>query len=205
MICPLCKHSGKSFYKDHFFICRNCHAIYKNKTHYLNTPAEIKRYESHQNDVNDVRYQAFVSPVTAHVLSNFTPHHKGLDFGCGFAPVISKVLHDNGYPVCRFDPFFADNRALLNQTYDYIIICEVMEHFHHPDEEFKRLYSMLKPCGQMICMTHLYDDHIDFKGWYYKNDPTHVFIYQQETIKFIAETFGFTNARIDNRLIVLNR
>ena len=36
-------------------------------------------------------------------------------------------------------------------------------------------------------MTHLYIKEIDFAKWYYKNDITHVFIYQRETLMKIRD------------------
>ncbi|QTA82276.1 Methyltransferase domain-containing protein [Desulfonema limicola] len=200
--CPLCKQDGKLFYRDEFFKCLNCKGIYKNRKDYLNTQAEIRRYKEHNNDVNDIRYQNFVFPITNHVLTNFTPNHTGLDFGSGTAPVISKILQDNGYDIQQFDPFFANKPELLNRMYDYIVSCEVIEHFHNPDAEFKLLRKILKSNGAMICMTHLYDKDTDFKNWYYKNDPTHVFIYCRETMNFIADYYGFTELIINKRLIV---
>ncbi|MBE9216079.1 class I SAM-dependent methyltransferase [Plectonema cf. radiosum LEGE 06105] len=205
MNCPLCKQPGKPFYADEFLMCNNCSAIYKNKKNYLSTDAEINRYKQHNNDINDIRYQKFVSPITDYVLNNFTPDQSGLDFGSGTAPVISKILQDNGYNVHQFDPFFSNKTELLKGTYNYIVSCEVIEHFHNPDVEFKLLHKMLKSDGALICMTHLYNKNIDFKNWYYKNDPTHVFIYCQETIEYISDYYGFINFTIDNRLIVLKK
>lgn len=205
MICPLCKHNGRPFYGDKFFMCSNCSGVYKSRKDYLGARSEIKRYKEHNNDVNDIRYQNFVSPITAYVLTNFKPDHCGLDFGSGTAPVISKVLQDNGYTIDQFDPFFSNKPELLNKTYDYIVCCETMEHFHKPDVEFELLHKMLNPDGALICMTHLYDKTIDFKNWYYKNDPTHVFIYHHKAIEFIANCCGFSNFEVSNRLIVLNR
>ena len=92
---------------------------------------------------------------------------------------------------------------LLTRKYDYIVSCEVIEHFHKPDVEFSLLHKLLKHGGTLICMTFLYDEHIDFKNWHYKNDSTHVFIYRHKTIKFIADHYGFTNFEINNRLIIL--
>lgn len=205
MNCPLCKQNNKPFYGDEFFMCSNCSGLYKNRKNYIGVKAEIKRYKEHNNDVNDTRYQKFVSPITTHILTNFKPNQWGLDFGSGTAPVISKVLQDNGYNINQFDPFFSNKVELLNETYDYIVCCEVMEHFHKPDVEFELLHKMLNSDGALICMTHLYDEKTDFKNWYYKNDPTHVFIYRKETIKFIADHYGFTDFEVSDRLIVLNR
>ncbi len=203
MNCPLCKQHGKPFFSDEFFICDNCSGIYKNRKNYVSSDAEIKRYKEHNNNVDDIRYQNFVSPIIDYVLKNFTPDQGGLDFGSGTAPVISKVLQDNGYNINQFDPFFSNKTDLLNGKYDYIVCCEVIEHFHNPDLEFELLHNMLKSDAALICMTHLYNKNIDFKNWYYKNDPTHVFIYHRQTIKYIADYYGFGNFKINNRLIVL--
>jgi len=205
MNCPLCKQFGAPFYNEGFYTCSNCAGIYKNKKDYLCESSEISRYREHNNDVNDKGYQDFVFPITNYVLTNFKPSHSGLDFGCGTAPVISKLLDDNGYTIHQFDPFFSNNVSLLNRTYDYIVCCEVIEHFQKPDQEFELLHSMLKPDGMLICMTHIFDETIDFRNWYYRNDPTHVFIYRNETIAFIADAYRFTNIEIHNRLIVFKK
>ncbi len=106
MNCPLCKHYGKLFYGDEFFVCSNCSGLYKNRKNYFEVKAEISRYNEHNNDVNDIRYQNFVSPITTYVLTNFNPNHIGLDYGSGTAPVISKILQDEGYNIQQFDLFF---------------------------------------------------------------------------------------------------
>ncbi len=205
MNCPLCKHLGKPFYGDEFYMCGNCSGIYKNKADYVDESAEIQRYKEHNNDVNDPGYQKFVSPITNYVLENFKPNHSGLDFGSGTEPVISKILQDNKYTIYQFDPFFSNNVELLNETYDYIVCCEVIEHFHTPNVEFDLLHHMLNSNGTLLCMTHLYDNTIDFKNWYYKNDSTHVFIYQPETMHYIADTYRFTDIEINNRLIIFKK
>jgi hypothetical protein len=53
-------------------------------------------------------------------------------------------------------------------------------------------------------MTHLYDPSIEFNSWYYKNDPTHVFIYQKETIEWIKQRFNFSSVAIEGRLITFS-
>ena len=46
-------------------------------------------------------------------------------------------------------------------------------------------------------MTDLYDESIGFHKWYYKNDPTHVFIYQKKTIEWIKNNIGFSDVKIE--------
>ena len=205
MHCPLCFQPGAPFYNDTFFICAACAGIFKHKKYYPDAQAEISRYREHNNDVDDPRYQTFVAPFTGYVMEHFGPDHQGLDFGSGTAPVISKVLRDHNYSIEQFDPFFCNRPELLNATYDYIVCCEVIEHFHRPAAEFKQLHAMLNPGGALICMTHLYDNSVEFKNWYYKNDPTHVFIYSRQTITHIAGLFAFADFEIKGRLIILKK
>lgn len=77
-----------------------------------------------------------------------------------------------------------------------------MEHFFRPDKEFVLLKSLLNPGGKLYCMTDVYRNQLAFSDWYYKNDPTHVFIYTEKTLEFIKNEFGFKNLFIQNRLIV---
>ncbi|MCL4857464.1 MAG: methyltransferase, partial [Flavobacteriales bacterium] len=58
--------------------------------------------------------------------------------------------------------------------------------------------------GKLICMTDIYNPTIDFASWYYKNDPTHVFIYQKETFEWIKTTFNFSELTIEKRLVVFS-
>lgn len=205
-ICPLCNNPGKMFHKEEFFLCNRCCGIFRPKQTYPTPSDEKYRYEKHNNDVNDKRYQQFVSPITSAILKEFLPEDTGLDFGAGTGPVISKLLKENDYTIHQYDPFFHDNPVLLNEKYDYIVCCEVIEHFYHPHKEFELLKNLLNPRGILYCMTHIYNPDIQFADWYYKKDPTHVFIYQKETFEWIKNQFDFSAITIVDRLIrFLNR
>ncbi len=198
MQCPLCNTRLVTEKDDEYFECNTCYGLVKNKRLYPDEKEELMVYSEHKNDVHDPGYQKFTSPITGYILANFEPHHKGLDFGSGPGPVISKVLKDFGYTIKQYDPYFADNPGLLADKYDYIAACEVIEHFYNPDKEYRRLKGMLKPGGQLICMTSLYHKGIEFNNWHYRRDPTHVFIYQKKTIEYIARNYGFDSFEISN-------
>lgn len=203
--CPLCSGDDVNLFYDRkhvFYSCGRCHGIFRPKSTYVDDDAEKSRYKEHNNDVFDERYQQFVSPITSVVLSDFDPHHRGLDFGAGTGPVISKVLEDNTYNIVQYDPFFANYKTLLQKRYHYIVCCEVMEHFHKPYDEFDLLKSLLLPGGKLYCMTGLYDNSIDFNGWNYKDDATHVFIYRERTLEWIKKMLGFSGLTVTGRLIV---
>jgi SAM-dependent methyltransferase len=169
--------------------------------HRPNSTDEKARYLHHQNDVNDLGYQQFSSPITSSVLRDFSSEHIGLDFGAGTGPVISKLLTDNKFNISLYDPFFHNHPELLEETYDYIVCCEVMEHFYSPAKEFALLKRLLKPGGKLYCMTELYHEGIDFKSWHYKSDPTHVFFYHQKSLEYIKEQFGFSAFSVEGRLV----
>ncbi len=201
--CPLCSHAATDFFENRFFMCTQCKGIFRSSEDLPNANAEKQRYHLHNNDVSDEGYNAFVAPIIQSVFKSHSPDHKGLDFGAGPSSAIAHVLQINGYNIQLYDPFFFDNKALLDATYDYIICCEVMEHFHHPYSEFKLLRQCLKPDGKLYCMTHLYSDQINFGQWYYKNDFTHVFFYQKETLEWINQEFDFKKLEIQGRMLVL--
>jgi len=205
--CPLCQNPAEVFYhfKERlYYQCVNCKGIFVDLTLLPNIEQERARYQEHNNDVNDLNYQQFVSPITKAIQRDFTSRHKGLDFGAGTGPVISKVLADNRFTIKKYDPLFHNNAKLLDGKYDYIACCEVIEHFHNPKNEFHRLKNLLQKKGKLYCMTDLYNSSVDFHLWYYKNDPTHVFIYQQKTLKWIQQEFGFSNIDFKGRLVTFS-
>lgn len=206
-LCPLCESKSDLFYQKGkiFHLCRNCKGIFLHSDYFIKPESEKLRYELHQNDVNDLAYQEFVSPITNSVLSDFTKENTGLDFGAGTGPVISMLLEQNGYDIKQYDPFFFDLPELLKKQYDYIVCCEVAEHFHKPKKEFELLSNLLNKDGKLYIMTEIFDTSINFEKWYYKNDPTHVFLYQNTTFEYIKENYNFKDLKIKNRLVVLEK
>jgi hypothetical protein len=205
--CPLCKsESNELIYtnKRRFFQCQNCFAIFNDPDSRLTESEEKKHYSQHNNDVEDKGYQKFVSPITSAILNNFTTNDTGLDFGAGTGPVISKILKDNAFSIEQYDPFFHNHPHLLDKKYNYIACCEVIEHFHDPKKEFDLLRKLLHDNGKLYCMTDIYDESIDFEKWYYKNDPTHVFLYHRKTIQWIKEEYGFSDVTIEGRMIIFS-
>ena len=205
MNCSLCNTPLSHKPDEEYYNCPVCLAWVKDNALYLTPEEERLRYQTHNNDITDPRYRKFTSPISNFILENFAMHHEGLDFGSGTGPVISGVLQEEGYNVVQYDPYFANDLKLLEKQYDYIFACEVVEHFYNPAKEFEKLFAMLKASGKLVLMTHLYDDSIEFKTWYYRKDPTHVFIYRRETFEYISEKFGFDSPDIKERLVVLSR
>ncbi|GAA4277870.1 class I SAM-dependent methyltransferase [Aquimarina mytili] len=208
MQCSLCGSETKLYSEildKTYFKCTHCKGILLDPFHYLSTEAEKDRYQLHVNDITDPGYQNFVSPIVNAVSQKYNAHHKGLDFGSGSGPVISYLLKKNGYNITTYDPFFNPNNTALKSTYDYIVCCEVIEHFYHPLREFELLNALLLETGTLFCKTSIYHPSIDFDAWWYKNDPTHVFFYSPDTLQWIKENFKFKTLEISDKLIAFSK
>jgi hypothetical protein len=208
MKCPLCADVANHFYTHQhreFYYCSTCFSVFLDTKNYMTKTDEKKHYEFHNNDINNKGYQQFVSPIVNIVLNDFTPKHFGLDFGSGTNSVIVKLLKDNSYNIVEYDPFFSNQPKVLEKQYDYITCCEVIEHFHHPFEEFKKLYHLLKPGAKLICMTDFFSETQNFSTWYYKNDHSHVFFYHLKTMEWITKNCGFSSYTIEGRVTVFVR
>ena len=202
--CPLCSSKGRTFFEDSknsFFLCPECYGIFRDPDQFLNLKTEKERYLHHRNDMEDKGYYEFIHPLIEQVKLLIPEGNTGLDFGCGHTPVLSNYLLQEGYQMFVFDALFFNDNSILAKQYDFIVSCEVIEHFFNPLSEFKILFESLKPAGKLICKTHLFHEGIDFDQWYYKNDPTHVFIYQEETMYWIKNEFQFKDVKINDRVI----
>lgn len=210
MPCILCNHNALLFAEissKSFYACQNCGGVMRARDQWLTSKKEEQRYEKHENDVDNLGYQEFVMPIVKAVQKDFLPTAQGLDFGCGPGPVAAKLLTDSGFSIELYDPFFYDRRAALNEKYDFILCCEVIEHFYNPKKEFQRLYSLLKPNGNLYCKTGILtaENRQNFSPWWYKNDPAHVFFFSEETLQYIQKKFGFKTVDISKELIVFDK
>ncbi|MGM0478441.1 MAG: class I SAM-dependent methyltransferase [Bacteroidota bacterium] len=206
MNCPLCQTPLVDKIDPEYFDCGKCRALVKDRAFYVNTDEELKVYKKHDNDVEDPRYQNFTSPIWKFILEHHQPGEKALDFGCGTGPVITHVLRKHGYEnINLYDPFFYPEKAVLDQQYDYIFSCEVVEHFAAPREEYEKLLNKIKRGGRLLLMTHPYDGKIPLPKWYYRRDPTHIFIHRKATFEYIADLFDVTLEHQGKRLTVLKK
>lgn len=207
--CPLCHNQAHRFCvieQKNYFECDRCKSLFLERSSYPSKTAEKRRYTYHQNNLKDRGYRRFVRPLIKAVKSNFGNNHLGLDYGCGQNPVLTTLLRKKGMQVEKYDPFFQDNSRVFKKTYDYIVCCEVVEHFHQPRKEFERLKTLLKPGGTLFCKTSMITPKIksNFKTWWYKNDLTHVFFYSEKTFLQIKQQFNFAQLEVNPNYVLLH-
>jgi len=172
---------------------------------YLSRDAEKAEYDLHQNDIGDPGYRVFLSRLMRPLTERLAPGARGLDFGCGPGPVLADMLREAGYEVALYDSFFVPDEAALDARYDFICATEVVEHLHHPGQELERLWSLLLPGGWMGIMTKLVRDRAAFDSWHYKNDPTHVCFFSEDTWYWWARRHGARLEIIGADVILLQR
>ena len=152
---------------------------------------EKARYSAHKNDPADPGYRKFLNKLFVPLIERLGTSKEGLDFGCGTGPALAQMLEDAGHKVSLYDPFFYPDRTLLEKQYDFVTCTEVFEHLHYPARELKLLDGLLKPGGLLAVMTNFQTDDAMFMRWHYRRDATHVVFYKEETMRYIAQSFGW--------------
>ncbi len=195
MLCQLCDAAGvKEIRTDdarRYFQCAHCALVYLHPAQRLSPADERARYELHENDRGDPEYVAFLRRLADPVMDRLRPGARGLDFGCGPAPVLSEMLTKAGFPCAAYDPFFAPDESLLDSRYDYVTCSEVVEHAHDPANIFATLNRLLRAGSVLGVMTRFYRDEAEFADWWYRRDPTHVCFYNEATMRWIADRHGW--------------
>jgi SAM-dependent methyltransferase len=209
LTCPLCRNIDnhapvKGADARQYFHCSNCDLIFVAPAFYLSAEAEQARYQFHQNNIEDVGYVAFLNKAIQPALLFMNSAMKGLDYGCGPSPTLSKLLQQQGFLCDDYDPYFFPE---LNTTrkYDFIFATECFEHFFQPEKELHIISDLLNENGLLIIMTEQWQTIEHFNTWYYPKDPTHVCFYHTNTFNFIAEKFGFEILHNDEKRVVVLR
>lgn len=193
MHCPLCLTTDTTrFFADKqrdYLRCRHCRLVFVPPHQQLSPRAEKAIYDYHQNQIDDAGYRRFLSRLAEPLLDRLPGHACGLDFGCGPGPLLAEMFSEQGHAMRAFDPFYANQPETLQSRYDFVTCTEVVEHFRRPQEEFQRLFGLLKPSGHLGVMTKLVIDADAFSRWHYKNDPTHIGFFSEDTLQWLAASY----------------
>ena len=207
--CPLCL-SEKSFkfHQDDFrkyHHCINCRFVFVPFKYHLSASEEKERYDSHNNNPKDPRYRHFLSQLTEPLNDLISDGSLGLDFGCGPGPTLSVMLEEQGHSVELYDKYYANDHSVFDKEFDFITLTEVMEHLDDPIFELERLTSILKPKGVLAIMTQTLTKDVNFKTWYYKNDPSHIGFFSQKSLEFLASHLELSMKQHSDRVIFFKK
>ncbi len=195
MHCPVCEAQSAHFFltlgQRDYWCCESCQATFLDPARLPDRDSELAHYRLHRNEPGDAGYRQFLARLAVPLLERLPAASRGLDYGCGPGPALAAMLREAGHEVALFDPFFQPDRDVLTRTYDFITCTEVIEHFHRPAEEFRKLDALLKPGGWLALMTELQADATRFADWHYPRDPTHVVFYRTATLRHLAARHGW--------------
>lgn len=201
--CPLCLNPKlKKIQHPQFdlFQCDCCYLVFKDSKHHLAYEAEAARYSTHQNSFEDIGYVNFLKQLAVPMSKYLNPTMKGIDFGCGPGPTLSKIFAQSGLVQDNYDPLFFPLE--LKQDYDFLTSTEVIEHFHDPRKGFKEIQALVKVDGIIGLMTSFYDDEAKLENWYYVADPTHVCFFHHQTLLWLAQEFQWELLDTSERIAI---
>ena len=197
--CPLCfNKQTQLFYRStrvnlerDYLSCHVCSLIFVPSMYHLSPSDELDRYLEHNNDVQDIDYRKFLSPMVNEVVPRIGDKMVGLDYGAGPGPALAMMLEDLGHEMHLYDKYFYPHQIVLEKKYDFIVCTETVEHFSNPFHDFDTIYSLILQGGLFGIMTSILYDDINFADWYYRLDPTHVAFYRPKTMDWISQRWNW--------------
>jgi hypothetical protein len=211
--CPLChdKEVSHFYFQKHlerdFFQCSTCDLIFVDREQLISLTKEKNRYDLHDNDIQSDGYKGFLNRLVLSV-EKFISNKEmiGLDFGEGCYPLLRELFDDIGIKnMDGFDPFYNNNTNIFNSKYDFITCSEVLEHINNPFDDISRLISLLNLKGILGVSTALYGGHIKFENWYYIKDITHINIFTEKTVYYLANTFNCDLKLMEKDLFIFEK
>lgn len=189
--CKICNTQNTSIIKTKdnkvYHLCKDCRFIRLDPEWHPLPELEKKRYDLHQNDINDQGYRDFLHTAIDKALPFLNKNMKGLDFGCGPAPVLAHLMGNQGYHCDYYDPFYYPE--LPGKNYDFIFATECLEHFHNPLTTIREILSKIRHKGLWIIKTNFWKESQDFQNWHYRRDDTHVGFFHFDTINYFSCLF----------------
>ncbi len=188
-----------------FYQCATCELVFVPASYHLSRAQERAVYDQHQNHPGDAGYRGFLSRLVTPLLSRLAPGDRGLDFGCGPGPTLSVMLREVGIECADFDPFYFNDRSLLDGSYDFITSSEVFEHLAAPAQVMHQLCGMLAPAGWLGVMSKRLVSVDALANWHYIRDPTHVSFFGDATFEWIGQSFGLEIHLVSPDVVLMQR
>jgi hypothetical protein len=215
--CPLCKEDALLFLSERkstpvsrvYWHCVHCDLVFLDPKMRFDAAAEKTHYGFHQNSIHDQKYCEFlnnlIQPLLTRVEEVAGASACGIDYGSGPSPVLAELVRQSGYKMEIFDPFFANDRAVLERQYDFVACCEVVEHMYDPQAGFNQLNALSKSGAILGLMTGMISDWSKFSAWHYPNEATHVCFYSSRTMGWIAKAFDWQLLSIANNVTLFQK
>lgn len=210
MSCPLCDSSlinQFAFDKRRSFLqCQDCGMVFVSRSELLSLDDEKARYDLHDNSYENEGYVKYLSGMVDEIEGLNILNPRILDFGCGKEAVLEKILKENNYDCFSYDPVYnIGNNWILDNNYDVIIVCEVIEHIYDISGSVELIKNLLTFDGYLILRTEILLDNINFSTWWYKEDPTHVNFFTPQAIKTLAQKIELDIIQLNGNIVLMHK
>jgi hypothetical protein len=185
--------------------CPECDLVFVRPGQRLDPDTEKSRYDQHENSPDDPHYREFLSQIFDPLVNKLDSGSHGLDFGSGPGPALSVMFREAGHTMNLYDPFYAPDASVLNESCDFITMTETAEHLFRPGIEFNRLWKLLRPGGHFGVMTKFRPPIDKFKSWHYRRDDTHVAFYSESTFRWLARRWNAELELYNNRVAIFTK
>jgi len=211
--CRICETLSNLYFFDsrNFYICPACSLIFTNES--ANKEEETAHYKKQWGTAGEKFWEEQVGALLMTAKNFIGTPKKVLDFGAGSGE-ITKELQKRGIDSTPLEPMV--NGYLKKQNYpekfDCIFCVEVLEHIPNLWEELEELDENLASGGIIIATTLLTNSFIFasngkeyFKQWWYKDDPTHLSFFCNNSVAIIANRLGYTASVQSDQIIIFQK
>lgn len=194
-VCPLCAATESALFcrdsRRRYWRCQHCQLVFVPAHYQLSRAAELAVYQQHENSLEDAGYRQFLSRAALPLLARLPAGGgaRGIDIGCGPAPLLATIIAEGGHQCDYSDPLFHPHRPVAS-GYDFITLTEVVEHMANPRRDLLPLAARLNRGGWLLVMTKRVAGVERFASWHYKNDPTHISFFSCATFDWLAAQWG---------------
>lgn len=192
--CPVCRSaSSQQIDQDKnrtYQKCADCGLVYVPRDQLVTVEKEFQRYQHHQNETADPSYRKYLSDIQSACEPFLQSGDEGLDFGCGPSPVLGSLYQERGFNCLSYDLFFHPGTNYEVASYNFISLCEVIEHLRDPAEILIKLSKLLRKNGKIFIHTKFYPELSTFPNWFYKRDLTHIQFFNESSMNRIAQLAG---------------
>jgi SAM-dependent methyltransferase len=186
-----CLHIGQQARRT-FIHCPACGLVFVPESEYLTVEGERSRYDRHDNTPSNLGYRRFLSEVADSVVGLGLGEGTVLDFGAGKHAVLTQLLRERGLRARDYDPLYGRGDDALEERYDLVVLCEVIEHLRDLRSELASLRECLRPAGRVLLRTQIYPAVELIADWWYSRDPTHLNFFGEATMDTVAALLGKT-------------
>jgi SAM-dependent methyltransferase len=211
-ICPVCSGEMQLFKEEvvtadwtiRYLICQDCELIHSFDHSFF----ENVLYSDHYFEEVDSGWKKRGDEILAVFDRHFENKKpiKVLDIGSGQNYFVARLLQA-GYdaygidthsePLFATDHFYRNYASLPYDSFDVIVLLEVIEHLISPLQEFEAFAGYLNPSGKLLLTTVVFHkSHPVSASWFINPRFGHVSVWSMRALSIIFSKSGFKNASI---------